>query len=109
VQWIVDGGTQQQGRRQSPDQATADVTGEPVGAAQDYCRSPVAVSSHCAACDSRSSGPVRQPQDDSQNWLFCAIRPQRARHYGAAQTRRSVIVLANYNVPLVTLRDREAR
>ena len=73
MQWIVGGGTQQQGRRQSPDQATADVTGEPVGAAQDYCRSPVAVSSQCAACDSRSPSPVRQPQDDSQNWLFYAL------------------------------------
>jgi hypothetical protein len=37
VQWIVGGGTQQQGRWQSPDQATADIAGVPVGAAQEYC------------------------------------------------------------------------
>src|SRR5258708_10680142 len=42
VQWIVGGGTQQQGRRQSLDQATANVAGESVGAAQEQCRSPVA-------------------------------------------------------------------
>jgi len=30
------------GRRQSLDQATANITGESVGAAQEYCRSPVA-------------------------------------------------------------------
>jgi len=41
VQRVVGGGTQQQGRRQSLDQAAADITGEPVGAAQEYCRSPV--------------------------------------------------------------------
>jgi hypothetical protein len=41
VQWIVGGGTQQQGRRQSPDQATTNITGESVGAAQEYCRSSV--------------------------------------------------------------------
>ncbi len=41
MQWIVGGGTQQQGRRQSPDQATTNVTGESVGAAQEYCRSSV--------------------------------------------------------------------
>jgi len=40
-QRIVGGGTQQQGRRQGPDQATTYITGEPVGAAQEYCRSPV--------------------------------------------------------------------
>jgi hypothetical protein len=42
VQWIVGGGAQQQGRRQGPDQAPANITGESVGAAQEYCRSPVA-------------------------------------------------------------------
>jgi hypothetical protein len=42
VQWIVGGGTQQQGRWQGPDQATADIAGEPVGTAQEYCRPPVA-------------------------------------------------------------------
>ena len=42
MQWIMGGGTQQQGRRQSLDQATANITGEPVGAAQEYCRSGVA-------------------------------------------------------------------
>jgi len=35
----VGGGTQQQGRRQGPDQATANITGELVGAAQEHCRS----------------------------------------------------------------------
>jgi hypothetical protein len=37
VQRIVGGGSQQQGRRQRPDQATANITGESVGAAQEYC------------------------------------------------------------------------
>lgn len=35
------GGTQQQDRRQSTDQATANVTGESIGAAQEYRRSSV--------------------------------------------------------------------
>jgi hypothetical protein len=39
VQRIAGGGMQQQGRRQSPDQAATNVTGEPVGTAQEYCRS----------------------------------------------------------------------
>ena len=39
MQWIVGGGAQQQGGRQSPDQATSNITGESVGAAQEYCRS----------------------------------------------------------------------
>jgi|HubBroStandDraft_3_1064219.scaffolds.fasta_scaffold5168236_1 hypothetical protein len=39
MQWIIGGGPQQQDRRQSLDQATANVTGEPVGTAQEYRRS----------------------------------------------------------------------